>query len=70
MQSEKITTLVLSIVFSIGLIIGCYYWYQSTEDTASRVFSIIVPIVVIGSWISVVIKPELAEGGRRKRKLR
>ena len=68
-------TVIWVMLLSAGLIVGCYYWYNSTEDKTSRAFSIIVPIIAIGSWIYAAINPDAdkdadKKGGRRKRKLR
>lgn len=56
------------LLLSTGVVVGCYYWYKSTEDTTSRVFSIIVPIAVIGMFGYGAINPDAAEGGRKKRR--
>jgi len=54
----------------ICLLIGCYFWYTRTSDQTSKIFAIVVPVLVIPLWIySVNVKDEEL-GGRRKRKLR
>jgi hypothetical protein len=59
-------------LLSAGVIVGCYFWYNSTEDKASQAFSIIVPIILIGTFIYGGYEglSDEPKGGRRKRKLR
>jgi len=54
------------LLLSAGVAVGCYYWYMSTEDTTSRAFSIIVPILVIGMFAYGAVNPNAADGGKRK----
>jgi hypothetical protein len=59
------------LVFSTGIIVGCYYWYNSSEDKASRAFSIIVPIFLIGMLINdlrnILKNPDIIpRAGKRK----
>jgi hypothetical protein len=69
----KLLTVVWLSILVIGLLIGCYFWYIRTTDKTSKIFSVVVPLVVIPLWIYsalVVNTEEVDLGGRRKRKLR
>jgi uncharacterized membrane protein YczE len=55
----------------IGLVIGCYFWYTRATDQTSKIFAVIVPLVVIPIWLFSAMSVNTEEtGGRRKRKLR
>lgn len=77
-MSIKIVGSVWFLIITTALLVGCYFWYTRVADKTSRIFSIIVPLLVIPTWGYLTYKCVILddcddgeqEGGRRKRKLR